>query len=73
MDIASAWLSTFPFESFVQHDKGITAYIPQSETHAILIDDCRAIPFNGVKLSVDVEEIKLQNWKAFSEAQYHKI
>ena len=73
MDIASAWLSTFPFESFVQHDKGITAYIPQSETHAILIDDCRAIPVNGVKLSVDVEDIEGQNWNAVWEAQFHPI
>ena len=51
MEIATAWLSTFAFESFVQHDNGITAYIPQDQTPENLLEDFLASPFDGVKLS----------------------
>lgn len=73
MEIATAWLSTFAFESFVQHDNGITAYIPQDQTPENLLADCLAIPFEGVKLSGDVKAIEGQNWNAVWEAQFHPI
>ncbi len=73
MEIATAWLSTFAFESFVQHDNGITAYIPQDQTPENLLEDCLAIPFDGVKLSGNFKTIEGQNWNAVWEAQFHPI
>lgn len=73
IEIATAWLSTFAFESFVQHDNGITAYIPQDQTPENLLEDCLAIPFEGVKLSGDVKSIEGQNWNAVWEAQFRPI
>lgn len=73
IEIASAWLSTFAFESFVQDDNGITAYIPQDQTPDNLLEDCLIIPFEGVKISADVKTIGGQNWNAVWEAQFHPI
>lgn len=73
MEIASAWLSTFAFESFVDHDKGITAFIPKDQNPAELLKDCLKIPFEGIKLSVTIEVIEGQNWNAVWEAQFRPI
>jgi len=73
MEIASAWLSTFPFESFVHHDNGLTVYIPQDQTHDTLLEDSLAIPFADVTLTGEVKIIEGQNWNAVWEAQFHPI
>lgn len=73
IDIASAWLTTFPFESYVHHDNGVTAYLPVDEEDTIVLADCLAIPFEGIDLSAVVEDIKGQNWNAVWEAQFKPI
>lgn len=73
MEIASAWLSSFPFESFVQHDNGITAYIPKEQITDKLLEESLVIPFSGVSLSGEVNTIEGQNWNAVWEAQFHPI
>lgn len=72
-EIVSAWLTTFPFESYTEHDNGITAYIPQDEAEKISLSDCLAIPYDNVVVSATVEEIDGQNWNAVWEAQFHPI
>jgi len=72
-EIVSAWLTTFPFESYVEHDNGVTAYIPQDEAQKITLSDCLAIPFDDVTVSATVEEIEGQNWNAVWEAQFQPI
>ena len=73
IEIVSAWLSTFSFESFVQHDNGISAYIPADQAPVNLLEDCLAIPFTGIELSGNVETMAGQNWNAIWEAQFHPI
>jgi ribosomal protein L11 methyltransferase len=68
-EIVSAWLTTFPFESYVEHDNGVTAYIPQDEAQKITLSDCLAIPFDDVTVSGSVEEIAGRNWNTVWEAQ----
>lgn len=72
-DIASAWLTTFPFESFVEHDNGISAYIPLEEVAAITLSDCIAVPFEGLEISVAIEDIEGQNWNAVWEKNFLPI
>jgi ribosomal protein L11 methyltransferase len=72
-EIVSAWLTTFPFESYVEHDNGVTAYIPQDEAQKITLSDCLAIPFDDVTVSGSVEEIAGRNWNTVWEAQFQPI
>lgn len=73
IEIASAWLTTFPFESYVRHDNGVTAYIPKENIQELIIEDVLAIPFEGVEMVVEVETIAGQNWNAVWESQFHPI
>ncbi len=73
MEIISAWLFAFPFESFVDHDNCVTAFIPKDEAHKIDLTDCLDIPFDGVEVSATYENIEAQNWNAVWEAQFKPI
>lgn len=72
-EIVSAWLTTFPFESYVEHDNGVTAYVPQDEAYKITLASCLAVPFDDVMVSGTVEQIQGQNWNAVWEAHFHPI
>lgn len=73
LEIVSAWLFAFPFESFVEHDNGVTAYIPKEEAHRIVLADCLNIPFDDVEVSATYEDMEAQNWNAVWEAQFQPI
>lgn len=72
-EIASAWLTTFPFESFVHHDNGVVAYIPEDDIHDLSVDAILAIPFEGIEMVIKVERIAGKNWNAVWESQFHPI
>ena len=73
LDIVSAWLTAFPFESYVQTEQGVTAYVQEEAVPEISIEDCLAVPFGGVVVTVETEDIAGQNWNASWEEKFHPI
>lgn len=73
MEIVSAWLFAFPFESYVEHDNGVTAYIPKEEAHRIVLANCLNIPFDDVEVSATYEDMEAKNWNAVWESQFQPI
>ena len=71
--IFSAWLTTFPFESFVTTETGVTAYISLDEAVQISDAACLAVPFDGVETSVRTEDFEGQNWNAIWEENFLPI
>lgn len=72
-DIFAAWLSVFPFESFVTSERGVTAYVSHDQVDRIDITACLAVPFDGVTATVTTETFEGQNWNADWEKQFHPI
>lgn len=72
-EYVSAWLTTFPFESFVHTDTGVTTYIPLEEASFISAKECLEIPFDGVEVVLKIEDIEGQNWNRVWEEQFHPI
>lgn len=71
--IFSAWLTSFPFESFVTTETGVTAYVSLDEAAQISEAACLAVPFDGVAASVKTEDFEGQNWNAIWEENFHPI
>lgn len=71
--IFSAWLTTFPFESFVSTETGVTAYVSLDEAAQISEAACLAVPYDGVEASVKTEDFEGQNWNAIWEERFHPI
>ena len=71
--IYSAWLTSFPFESFVTTETGVTAYVSLDEAAQISEAACLAVPFDGVAASVKTEDFEGQNWNAIWEENFHPI
>ena len=71
--IYSAWLTSFPFESFVTTETGVTAYVSLDEADQISEAACLAVPFDGVAASVKTEDFEGQNWNAIWEENFHPI
>ena len=73
LELVSAWLTSFPYESFEQTEKSIHAYVPLSEVDKIDVDACLSIPFDGVEVTLHTEDIAGQNWNAVWEENFHPI
>lgn len=71
--IFSAWLTSFPFESFVNTETGVTAYIALDEVAQISEAACLAVPFDGVVATLNIEDFEGQNWNAIWEEHFHPI
>jgi ribosomal protein L11 methyltransferase len=71
--IFSAWLTSFPFESFVNTETGVTAYISLDEASQISEAACLAVPFDGVAATLSIEDFEGQNWNAIWEDHFHPI
>jgi len=71
--IFSAWLTSFPFESFVTTETGVTAYVSLDEAAHISEAACLAVPFDGMAASVKTEDFEGQNWNAIWEENFHPI
>jgi ribosomal protein L11 methyltransferase len=71
--IFSAWLTSFPFESFVNSETGVTAYISLDKAIQISETACLAVPFDGVVATLNIEDFGEQNWNAIWEEHFHPI
>ncbi len=71
--IFSAWLTTFPFESFVTTETGVTAYVSLDQADQISEVACLAVPFDGVSAKLKTEDFEGHNWNALWEEHFHPI
>jgi len=71
-EILLALLSAFPFDSFEEGEKGLSAFIPKKE-HDKLLEENLSNLLNERGLSAGVSEIAYKNWNAIWEAGFDPI
>lgn len=72
-EILIAELGELPFESFVETDFGVTAYIQKSLWHEGLLDDLHVLQSPEFTVSYTVEEIEQVNWNEAWEKNFDPI
>jgi ribosomal protein L11 methyltransferase len=72
-DILVAELGEVGFESFVETESGMDAYIQKPEFDRDSLADLQSAQLEGVKLTFEVEEVPDQNWNAAWEENFTPI
>ena len=72
-EILIAELGFAGFESFVENDEGVTAYIQKEEWNAFILDDIHILSSVEFKITFDFNEIKQTNWNAEWEKNFNPI
>ncbi|MCX2679749.1 50S ribosomal protein L11 methyltransferase [Galbibacter sp. EGI 63066] len=72
-EILIAELGMAGFESFVENDEGVVAYIQKAEWDQKVLDDIQILKNNEFKISSTHREIEQQNWNAEWEKNFHPI
>ncbi|MFN8273445.1 MAG: 50S ribosomal protein L11 methyltransferase [Flavobacteriaceae bacterium] len=72
-EILIAELGELPFESFVETDFGVTAYIQKNLWHEGLLDDLFVLQSSEFTASYTVEEIEQVNWNEAWEKNFDPI
>jgi len=70
-DVVSALLAEIGFESFVESDFGVNAYVAEkSFSEEAVVSVLENIPLSGVAVQYEVERIKSRNWNEEWEKNY---
>jgi ribosomal protein L11 methyltransferase len=72
-DILIAELGEAGFESFVENDSGVLAYILKSECKEGILDDLFVLEHSDFDITWTRKEIEQQNWNAEWEKNFHPI
>ena len=72
-EILIAELGYLGFESFVENDDGITAYIPEEEYEEDLLANVHILQEEDFKISYDTKEIERVNWNEEWEKNFTPI
>lgn len=72
-DILIAELGEAGFESFVENDSGVLAYILKSEWKEGILDDLFVLQHSDFDITWTRKEIEQQNWNAEWEKNFHPI
>ncbi|KAB7531399.1 50S ribosomal protein L11 methyltransferase [Flagellimonas olearia] len=72
-DILIAELGEVGFESFVENETGLLAYILKSDWREDILDGLYILQQPGFKISWTQKEIQQQNWNAEWERNFHPI
>lgn len=72
-DIVLAVLSNCGFESFVEHENRLEAYINEAQWNASFLDELVALSLNGIDLSWSIQAIPPENWNAVWESDFNPI
>ena len=72
-DILIAELGEAGFESFVENDSGVLAYILKSEWNEGVLDDLFILEHPDFKITWTSKEIEQQNWNEEWEKNFHPI
>ena len=73
VEILIAELGYAGFESFVETNKGVTAYIQKNEWHDAILDDVSVLKSQEFKISYTIEQIEQTNWNAEWEKNFNPI
>ena len=72
-DILIAELGQAGFESFVENDEGILAYIQKTEWSIDVLEELEILKNDNFKISYEFKEIEQQNWNATWEENFEPI
>lgn len=72
-EILIAELGNAGFESFVENDEGLTAYIQKNEWSASILDDIYILSSNEFNISYEFNEIEQTNWNEEWEKNFNPI
>ncbi|AEW86279.1 50S ribosomal protein L11 methyltransferase [Flavobacterium columnare NBRC 100251 = ATCC 23463] len=72
-EILIAELGELPFDSFIETDKGFSAYIPKENWNEGILEDIYILQNPEFKISYTFEEIEQQNWNAEWEKNFDPI
>ncbi|MCJ7466867.1 MAG: 50S ribosomal protein L11 methyltransferase [Maribacter sp.] len=72
-DILMAELGEAGFESFVENDEGVLAYIQKKDWAPGILEDIHIMENPKVKISYDTREIAQENWNAAWESNFNPI
>jgi ribosomal protein L11 methyltransferase len=72
-EILIAELGYAGFESFVETEEGVTAYIQKDEWHDAILDDIQILNSEEFKITFEFNEIEQTNWNAEWEKNFNPI
>lgn len=72
-DILIAELGYAGFESFVENDKGISAYIQKKDWNADILEGVEILKSEDFSIGFTLTEIEQQNWNQEWETNFHPI
>lgn len=72
-EILIAELGYAGFESFVETEEGVTAYIQKDEWRDAILDDIQILKSEEFKITYDFNEIEQTNWNAEWEKNFNPI
>lgn len=72
-DILIAELGYAGFESFVENEDGVSAYIQKGDWHEHILEDVEILNDGKYDISYTTEEIEQQNWNQEWETNFHPI
>ncbi|GGZ77729.1 50S ribosomal protein L11 methyltransferase [Algibacter mikhailovii] len=73
VEILIAELGYAGFESFVETEKGVTAYIQKEEWQETVLDDIQILNSEEFKITFEFNEIEQTNWNAEWEKNFNPI
>ncbi|WP_460218374.1 50S ribosomal protein L11 methyltransferase [Psychroserpens sp. MEBiC05023] len=73
VEILIAELGYAGFESFVETEEGVTAYIQKNEWHDTILDNIHVLNSNEFEISFTHEDIEQTNWNAEWEKNFNPI
>ena len=73
VEILIAELGYAGFESFVETEEGVTAYIQKEEWHASILEDIQILNTTEFKITYTFEDIAQTNWNAEWEKNFNPI
>lgn len=73
VEILIAELGYSGFESFVETEEGLTAYIQKEEWHQAILDDIQILNSNEFEIAFTFEEIEQTNWNEAWEKNFKPI
>ena len=72
-EILIAELGLAGFESFVENEDGVTAYIQKEEFHEGILEDIQILSSKEFEITFTSEDIKQTNWNSEWEKNFHPI
>ncbi len=73
VDILIAELGEFGFESFVEEENGVTAYIPSKDISPKILENVQILNSSEFEISTSTEEIEPVNWNKEWEKNFQPI